>query len=83
MVLSSLGLPKYLSWYDGPRLCNAQHLRYAEASIFVVPLNILGVHKRKKLQDSFTVQPEYKFLAPPCYSWIADSKRPCHNELIS
>ena len=83
MVLSSLGSPKYLSWYDGPCLCNAQHLSYAEASIFAVPLNILGVHKWKKLQDSFTVQPQCKFFAPPCYSWIADSKRPCHNELIS
>ena len=54
MVLSSLRSPEYLPWYDGPCLCNAQHLRYAEASIFAVPLNTLGVQKWKKLQDCFT-----------------------------
>ena len=80
VVLSSLGSPKYLPWYDSPCPCNTQHLRYAEASIFAVPLNILGVQKWKKLQDSFTVQPEYKFLAPPRYSWIADPKLRCHKE---
>ena len=70
----------YLPWYDGPCPCNAQYLRYAEASIFAVPLNILGIQKWKKLQDPFPVQPEYKFLAPPHYSWKADSKRLFHKE---